>query len=413
MALQMVSANEDEVKKKGYATAFEAHTVFLTGSTGSLGGCLLYKLALQLPTRKIFVLVRKSSETAVKKWKRSMPGQTQALLESKKIHFVIGDIREPDLGMDAGSLERLKDEVTLVIHTAAKISLDSDITEALENNCFPSLELARLASSFRRLKLFIQLSTSYANSFLPDGHIGERLYDYSDEDCEEEIASIQQAGDSPHTSRFSSSYTHSKHLMERLMLRRYPTLPLLFVRPTIFARALRHPFPLYGIDGSHPMDKFADLLISDRGGKQTWHATEGYESGVNILDEIPVDFVANACLLHAAAKTRGIVQIGSELYVQRTYDDFLHLLRDHVPPEVRGQLPEITFVQDRSIPQHWLAELVKVASRNWIFDCGRSYWLKQVGGPLSLAACEHDANHLNITRVEDISKKNMKQMAKL
>lgn len=413
MVLQMASPLEGEVKQKGYASAFRAHTVFLTGSTGSLGGCLLYKLALQLPTRKIFVLVRKSSDAAVAKWKKSMPAQTQALLESKKIQFIVGDIKEQDFGMDAVSLKQLRDEVTLVIHTAAKISLDSDIMDAIKNNCFPALELARMASSFRKLKLFIQLSTSYANSFLPDGHIGERLYPLSDADCEEELALIQQAGESPHTSRFSSSYTHSKHLMERLMLKRYPILPLLFVRPTIFARALRHPYPLYGLDGSQPMDKFCDLFLMDRGGRQTWHATEGYKSGANILDEIPVDFVANACLLHAAAKTRGIVQIGSELYVQRTFDDFLDILHTHVPENISKQLPEITFVQDRGIQQSLLAELVKVATRNWIFDCGRSYWLKQVGGPLSLAACEHDANQLNAARIADIFRGHMRKMAKL
>ncbi|KAL4808077.1 male sterility protein-domain-containing protein [Aspergillus unguis] len=413
MALQMASPLEEEVKKKGYATMFETHTVFLTGSTGSLGGCLLYKLALQLPTRKIFVLVRDSSETAVDKWRKSMPAQTRALLATKKIHFVIGDIKEKDFGMDAASLKRLREEVTLVIHTAAKISLDSDIIDALENNCYPSLELARLASSFRKLKLFVQLSTAYTNSFLPDGYIGERLYPLSDTDCEEELASIQQAGCSPHTSRFSSSYTHSKHLMERLMLKRYPTLPLLFVRPTCFARALRHPYPLYGLDGSSPMDKFCDMLLLDHGGKQTWHAAEGYESGANIIDEIPVDFVANACLLHAAARTQGIVQIGSELYVQRTFDDFLKMLHTQAPAEIREQLPEITFVQDRSIQQSFLAELVKVAHRNWIFNCGRSYWLKQVGGPLSLAACEHDADRLNAARIADISAKHMRKRAKL
>ncbi|KAL4911756.1 male sterility protein-domain-containing protein [Aspergillus aurantiobrunneus] len=408
-----MSTLEDEVKKKGYAIAFESHTVFLTGSTGSLGGCLLYKLALQLPTRKIFVLVRKSSELAVEKWRKNMPAQTQALVVSKKIHFIIGDIKQPDLGIDIPNLKRLQEEVTLVIHTAAKISLDSDIMDALENNCFPSLELARLASSFKRLKHFIQLSTAYANSFLPDGYVGERLYPLSDTDCEDEVASIQLSGSSPHTHRFSASYTYSKHLMERLMLKRYPTLPLLFVRPTIFAPALRHPHPLYGPDRSHPLNRFADLFISDRGGKQMWHAAAGYESGANVLDEIPVDFVANACLLHAAAKTRGVVQVGSELYVQRTFDDFLNIVRAHVPAEIREQLPEIIFVQDRNIPQSFLAELVKVANRNWVFDCGRSYWLKNMGGPLSLAACEHDADRLNTARIEDIYKKNMRKMAKL
>ncbi|KAL3464573.1 male sterility protein-domain-containing protein [Aspergillus heterothallicus] len=412
MALAL-SSYEDEVRKNGYSIAFESHTVFLTGSTGSLGGCLLYKLALQLPTRKIFVLVRRSPEQAVKKWRQTMPNQIRAILDSKKIHFVIGDITKDDFGINAASLKQLREQVTLVIHTAAKISLDAELTEALENNCFPSLELAKMASSFRRLKVFVQLSTAYANSFLPDGHIGERLYDLSDADPEDEVASIQLSGGSPHTSRFSSSYTHSKHLMEHLMLRRFPTLPLLFIRPTIFASALRHPYPTYGPDGSHPLNKFADLLISDRGGKQIWHAAEGYESGANILDEVPVDFVANACLLHAAARTRGIVQVGSQLYVQRTFDDFLEIVRTHVPPDIRDQLPIITFVQDKSLPQSFLAELVKVASRNWIFDCGRSYWLKQIGGPLSIQACDHDADKLNTARIGDIYKKNLKRMAKL
>jgi hypothetical protein len=413
MALPASSSFEDDVKKRGYAIAFETHTVFLTGSTGSLGGCLLYKLALQLPTRKIFVLVRGSSEQAVKKWEKTMPNQTQAILASNKVHFVIGDITKQNFGINAASMKQLREQVTLIMHTAAKISLDADIIEALENNCFPSLELAKMASSFRRLKVFVQLSTAYVNSFLPDGHIGERLYNLSDADPEDEIASIQLSGGATHTPRFSSSYTHSKHLMEHLMLKRFPTLPLLFIRPTIFAPALRHPYPTYGPDGSHPLNKFADLLISDRGGKQIWHAAEGYESGANILDEIPVDFVANACLLHAAARTLGIVHIGSQLYVLRTYDAFLELLRTHAPPDIRDPLPTITFVQDRSIPQSFLAELVKVASRNWIFDCGRSYWLKGIGGPLSIQACEYDADRLNTARVADIYKKNLRRTTKL
>ncbi|KAI9373444.1 male sterility protein-domain-containing protein [Aspergillus egyptiacus] len=413
MALQEASPHQEEVKIKGYASAFETHNVLLTGSTGSLGGCLLYKLTMQLPTRKIFVLVRGSPETAVKKWRKTMPSQGQAMLATKKIHFVIGDIRKPDLGIDGVSLKLLREQVTLVIHTAAVISLDADIIDALKNNCLPSLELARLASSFRRLKLFIQLSTAYANSFLPDGHIGERLYSLSELDCEDELASIQSSGSSPHTSRFSSTYTHSKHLMERLLLKHYPTLPFLFVRPTIFAPAFRHPYPLYGPDASHPLNKFADLFISDRGGKQIWHAAEGYESGTNILDEIPVDFVANACLLHAAARTRGIVQVGSELYVQRTFDDFLNFLRVNAPAEIREELPIITFVRDRNIPQSFLAELVKVASRNWIFDCGRSYWLKQMGGPLSLAASECDVDRFNAARINHIVNKNLRRSARL
>ncbi|KKK20000.1 hypothetical protein AOCH_004021 [Aspergillus ochraceoroseus] len=409
----MFSSHEDEVKRRGYAGAFQSHTVFLTGGTGSLGGCLLYKLALQLPTRKIFVLIRGSPEVAEKKWSKTMPKQTSTMLASNRIHFVVGDMTKPDFGIDAATLRQLGEEVTLVIHAGARIALDANIVEALENNCFPSLELARMASSFTKLKLFIQISTAYVNSFLPDGYVAERLYAVSDEDPEDEIAAIHLTGSSPHTKRFSSSYTQAKYLMERLMLKRYPVLPLLLVRPTIFGSALRYPYPLYGPDASTPMNKFASLLLSDRGGKQIWHAAQGYTSGTNILDEIPVDFVANACLLHAAARTQGIVQIGSELYFPLTFDDFLNLAYSSAPEEYRQQLPAITFVQDKTIPQSFLAELVKVATRNWAFECGRSSWLRQMGGPLSFTACRHEVDKFNAARTKEIYKRTLEKMAKL
>lgn len=412
MALPVSSHHQSEIKEKGYASSFENHTVFLTGSTGSLGGCILYKLALQLPTRKIFVLIRGSPDLAVEKWMKLMPEHTPAILSTNKIHFVVGDMKKPGFGIEATDLKLLREQVTLVIHTAAQISLDAGIRDAIEDNCLPSLELAGIASQFRRLKLFIQLSTAYANSFLPDGHVGERLYSISDEDPEDELAFIISSGSSPHTDRFSSRYAQAKYLMERLLVRRYPLLPLLLVRPTIFGGAMRDPYPIYGPENSTPMTKFARFYLSDPS-TQVWHATPGYKTGTNVLDEIPVDFVANACLLHAAAKTLGVVQVGSQLYVQLTFDDFLRIVDSHAPSEMRNDLPTVVFTEDQNAPQSILAELVKAGTRNWHFDCGRSYWLKQVGGPLSLQACKHDADRLNSARMQEIYRKHKERMARL
>jgi hypothetical protein len=404
---------DNEILRNGYAKAFTRHSVFLTGSTGSLGGCLLYKLALQLPTQKIFVLIRGSAESAIEKWRRLMPKQTQAILNTGKVHFVVGDIKETDFGIQGSELRRLCDEVTLVIHTAATITLDAGIVESIENNCLPSLELAKIVSRFRRLKLFVQISTAYVSSFLPDGYVGERLYSISDADPEGELAAILSTGNSPDTARFSSSYTHAKYLMERLLLKRYPLLPLLLVRPTIFGASIRDPYPLYGPINSTPMNKFASLFFADRGGQHVWHATEGYGTGANIVDEIPVDFVANGCLLHAAARTQGIVHLGAQLYVLFTFDDFLRLAEASAPPSIQKELPTLIFTQDRNAPQSLLADLVKVSTRNWVFDCGRSYWLKQMAGPLSLAACKHDVDKLNSARIKEIYENTAKKLAKL
>lgn len=413
MSAPTALSHEDEIKRVGYARFFESQSVLLTGSTGSLGGCLLYKLALQLPTRKIFVLIRKSPELAIEKWKKSMPQHTQAILGSGKVHFVIGDMTQSDFAIDESVLEQLRSEATLVIHAAANISFAADIKESVESNCLPPLELARVASRFRRLKLFIQISTAYANSFLPDGYVGERRYSISDQDPDDELASILSSGSSEHTARYSSTYAQAKYLMERLFATRYPLLPLLLVRPTIFGAAMRDPYQLYGPANSTPMRKFAEFYLSDSG-TQVWHAAEGYKSGANTLDEIPVDFVANGCLLHAAARTQGIVHLGSQLYVPMTFDGFLDLTVSNAPPEYRKNLPTVVFTDDKSVPQHFVADLVKVATRNWIFDCGRSYWLKQMAGPLSLAASQHEANVLNAARAREVYEKDIaRKKAKL
>ncbi|CAG8900802.1 unnamed protein product [Penicillium egyptiacum] len=393
----------DEVVRGGYAKIFEGHTVFLTGGTGCLGGCLLYKLALQLPTRKIFVLIRGDSQRAIGKLRESMPNHAQAILATRKVDFVIGDMKAVNFGIEATILRQLQDEVTLVIHTAAKIKLEGPIRDALESNCLPALEMARIASEFRRLKLLVQISTSYVNSHLPDGPVLERIYPLGgEEDPEEELASILALGTSPHDGKFSSTYTQAKHLMERLLLSRFPGLPILMLRPTIFGPAFRHPYSLYGSEDSTPLTKFTRLWFSDRGSTQVWHATEGYKTGTNILDEIPVDLVANACLLHAAARTTGIVQVGAQLYHPFTFDDVFRIGLENSTPAAQREFPKIIFTEDRSTPQCFLAELIQVGTRNWLFDCGRSYWLKQVSGPLSMQVCKHEADALNLIRTLDV-----------
>lgn len=334
-----------------------------------------------------------------------MTDQTQAILASKKVDFIIGDIKAVDFGIQPSVLEKLRKEVTLVIHTAAKITLDANIHDAIENNCLPSLEMARIASQFRRMKLLVQISTAYVNSFLPDGPVLERPYNLSDQDPEEELASVLSLDQSPYTTRFASTYAQAKYLVERLLPKRYPLLPILLLRPTIFGQALRHPYPLYGLENSTPMNKFFQYFMADRGATQVWHAAEGYKTGSNILDEIPVDFVANACLLHAAARTTGIVQIGSELYQPLTFDKYLEIAISNAPPAIRRELPQVVFTEDRSAPQCFLAELVQVASRNWLFDCGRSYWLKSVGGPLSLRADKFEIDEVNQMRIRQIYKR--------
>jgi hypothetical protein len=45
-----------------YVSFFNDQTIFFTSAKGGLGGCLLFKLAAQLPTKKVHVLCRSESK---------------------------------------------------------------------------------------------------------------------------------------------------------------------------------------------------------------------------------------------------------------------------------------------------------------------------------------------------------------
>jgi fatty acyl-CoA reductase len=103
-----------------YESLFKNQTVFLTGGTGGLGGCILYKLSLELPTRKIYVLCRSKSK-AKESWMKSMPNQTTAILNSKNVVLIVGDITKPNYGISPIDLAEIESQVTIIIHAVSYI----------------------------------------------------------------------------------------------------------------------------------------------------------------------------------------------------------------------------------------------------------------------------------------------------
>ncbi|EYE99129.1 uncharacterized protein EURHEDRAFT_374202 [Aspergillus ruber CBS 135680] len=389
----------------GLIQSFAEQAVFLTGSTGGMGGCILYKLAVQLPTKKIYVLCRGSKERAIAKWRKSMGNCANAILATKKVVFVLGDIVQPNFGLSEHDLEAMRRDTTVIIHSAASIALNSELAEAIEQNCLPCLELARMATSFPMLKLLVQTSTAYVNTFLSDGKVLEKIYsDIAEQDPEQELQHILNTGDHPNTNQYTWPYAHSKHLMERLLHHRHSNLPILIVRPSIIGPAIRHPFPHYGPPGSNPASTFVRVFLSSDSEPMVFHVPQGQTSGTNILDEVPVDWVANVALLHIAAGSVGIVHAGAQLYVPRTLDALLGAMQDNAGEIARRkQLPKIIFSADHSVEQCFLAELFRICARNWDFDCQRSLRFKELAGPLSLRTDGHDMTKFTDSRVRMIA----------
>ncbi|KAJ7108972.1 male sterility protein-domain-containing protein [Mycena crocata] len=214
---------------------FRRQTVFITGATGSLGGCLLFKLVLKLDVDKIYVLVRGSAVRAEAHWMETMPDHIGPILRTRKIVLVEGEMTESDFGIAPSILAEMASVVTLIIHAAANIHLKHSLEKTVRNNCLSSLELARMASKFKCLSAFVHLSSAYCNSFLPDGIVEEKIYIFGNPDAEKQLSEILDTGfpSEGDVSLFTSPYALGKYLTERLLSSRFPHLPLLIIRPTI------------------------------------------------------------------------------------------------------------------------------------------------------------------------------------
>lgn len=379
---------------------FAGHVVLLTGATGNLGGCLLYKLAIQLPTTKIFVLVRESIQKAIQTWDRSMPEQVDDIISTRKIQFILGDMTQPSLGLSPANLSRLQNETTLVINAAGDISLSRNLAETLPINCTAHLTFAALADSFTKLQHFLHVSSTYASSFLPDGFIKEQIYPLIP-DPRAELANIIATGQSSYTKQFAAPYALAKYLAECLLLNGEHNFPILIVRPCLISPAIEEPFPFYGSDGAIPVHSFLQVLLEDSeyGPFKLEHALPWHVS----CNEIPVDVVARTCLAHVARQTSGVVHASADLYRPRTIGELFTRMRNYAPDGVVEKVRKAAIDHgDASAPE--LFSMLNQFARDWKIECARSVELKGLTGPLGLDLVGHDPEAFIKQRIERLAK---------
>lgn len=264
-----------------------------------------------------------------------------------------------------------------------------------------TLELAQLASSFKHLQGYVHVSTAYANSFLPDGLVEEKVYELGD--AEAQLQEILETGTlvTEELPAFPWPYAFSKHLAERLLLLRHPNLPILIVRPTIIGHAISQPYPHYGPQGACPLSTYVRgyLQSPDNG---VFHVAPTTTPGSNLLDEIPVDLVANLILLHLCHGTTGVIHAGSQSYVPRCLAQLHAEMCSHGP---RNLAPKMRFeyVQDKRVKQGRCAEFWQVMGRDWLFSNAASEHLKGVKGPLTMDISDHDAGAFMNRRIQIIA----------
>ncbi|KAM4058845.1 male sterility protein [Hirsutella rhossiliensis] len=378
--------------------------VLLTGGTGSLGSCLLYKLALQLPAAKIYVLCRGTVNEAVQKWEFYMAEQIDDILDSGKVHCIRGNLNRDGFGLDPDDLKRLQEEVTVVIHAAADISLAQSLPDSIQSDCLPVIRIASLVQSFKAVKLFAHISSTFAQMHLSAGVVPERIVKVADDEPppQTQLASILRTGKSPYAHHFITPYAQAKYLAEQLLMEYHDSFPILIVRPSSISPAVSDPFPQYGPDGAIPLHTFVTLALAR--GYDVLEIINGLPQEF-ILDEIPVDLVANTCLLHVAAGTTGVVHAAAQLYETLTVAEYVSRARKYAPKDVVERIAAngTKQGQPRQLPLDFHGLLME-EWRDWIFDCQRSKHLKNTPGPIGLQ-CTHVCEEVFRERVERWSKR--------
>ncbi|KAF9208973.1 cyclin-dependent kinase inhibitor far1 [Haplosporangium sp. Z 27] len=290
--------------------------VFLTGSTGFVGKTILEKLLRSFPQ----ITKLSGTKTLQSRVENDIFGSrifdtlkaqyssSQEFHEKivKKIVPVQGDITLDRLGLSDHDLAMIREDVTVIINSAASVSFDDPLNNALEMNTKGPLRTFEVAQGAKKLSAFIHISTCYVNAPMPSQHINETIYDHPFGDPESiyEMLTTMSYEDIRNYERsvvlktYPNTYTFSKSLTEHLIKKRFKSmnLPIVIIRPSIVTAAQSEPVPGW-VEGTAAANKA--VISCALGHVQEWIGIDSCKT-----DLVPVDVVAKVILLSATIADR-------------------------------------------------------------------------------------------------------------
>ncbi|XP_055610967.1 fatty acyl-CoA reductase wat-like [Uranotaenia lowii] len=244
---------------------FRGKTVFLTGGTGFLGKLFIEKL-LKCDVKELILLIRpKRGRTSRERLQRQFERETVYQNYSQnpnsywtRIRVIDGALQYTELNLPEIDIEYLKNNVEIVIHSAADVNLDTSIQNAIKTNVFGAQELLKIALGMKKLISFLYISTAYSNCIQEE--IFERYYDVHIQPTElVKIADTLQEEDMDTLSRkiihpWPNTYTFAKATAENVFREYCNRLPIVLIRPSIVIATVDDPIEgwtdnVYGLNG--------------------------------------------------------------------------------------------------------------------------------------------------------------------
>ncbi|XP_008660506.1 fatty acyl-CoA reductase 2, chloroplastic [Zea mays] len=361
----------------GVAEFLGAKNFLITGGTGFLAKVLIEKILRTNPdVGKVYVLIKaKDSEAALARLRnevvdtelfkclQDIHGEGYDGFIARKLVPVVGDVREANVGIAPDLADEIADQVDVIINSAANTTFDERYDVAMDINTVGPFRIMSFAQRFRRLKLFLQVSTAYVNGqrqglvlekpFRMGDTIAKELPGWSSSpghkipvlDIEAEIklafySTRHRPDDSPSFAQemkdlgleraklhgWQDTYVFTKAMGEMVINSMRGEIPVVTIRPSVIESTWRDPFPGW-MEGNRMMDPV--VLYYGKG-----QLTGFLADPDGVLDVVPADMVVNATLASMAKHGGGAAGPGMHVY---------HVSSSTVNPLVFGDLSRFLF----------------------------------------------------------------------